>query len=79
MESDSFISGVWCGIILGAALMLLLISLIAEAGKRKRERRLGADSRKLVTDQIFPGSGLPRPAFQPRVAVWGQGPSPSHE
>jgi hypothetical protein len=33
MEGDSFISGVWCGIILGASLMLLLISLIAEAEK----------------------------------------------
>lgn len=40
MESDSFISGVWCGIILGASVMLLLISLIVEAGKRKRERQL---------------------------------------
>lgn len=40
MDSDSFMSGVWCGVIMGAAVMLLLISLIVEAGQRKRERQL---------------------------------------
>jgi hypothetical protein len=40
MDDTSFISGVWCGVIFGAAGMLLIISLIVEIAHRKHERQL---------------------------------------
>jgi hypothetical protein len=40
MDDTSFISGVWCGVILGAAGMLLIVSWIVENVRRKHERQL---------------------------------------
>ena len=40
VDSAGFISGVWCGVILGAAGMLLVISLVLDNANRKQERRL---------------------------------------
>jgi len=40
MGDASFISGVWCGVIFGAAGMLLVISLIFQTEHRKQERQL---------------------------------------
>ena len=40
IDSAGFMSGVWCGVILGAAGMLLIISLILQSEHRKQERQL---------------------------------------
>jgi hypothetical protein len=40
VDGTGFISGVWCGVILGAAGMLLVISLVLQNAQRKQERRL---------------------------------------
>jgi hypothetical protein len=40
LEDASFISGVWCGVIVGAAGVLLIVSLIFENAHRKQERQL---------------------------------------
>lgn len=40
IDSAGFMSGVWCGVILGAAGMLLIISLILQTAHRKQERQL---------------------------------------
>jgi uncharacterized protein (DUF2062 family) len=40
IDSAGFMSGVWCGVILGAAGMLLIISLILQSAHRKQERQL---------------------------------------
>lgn len=40
IENANFISGVWCGAILGAATMVLILSLILESEQRKRARAL---------------------------------------
>ena len=40
MDGSGFMSGVWCGVIFGSALMLLVVSLIFEGSQRKQERQL---------------------------------------
>jgi len=40
VDSAGFMSGVWCGVILGAAGMLLVVSLVLQNASRKQERRL---------------------------------------
>jgi len=40
VDSAGFMSGVWCGVILGAAGMLLVVSLVLQSASRKQERRL---------------------------------------
>jgi uncharacterized protein (DUF2062 family) len=40
IENPSFMSGVWCGAIMGAATMVLILSLILESEQRKRARAL---------------------------------------
>ena len=40
VDSAGFMSGVWCGVILGAAGMLLVVSLVIQNASRKQERRL---------------------------------------
>ena len=40
MDSSGFIPGVWCGAIFGAAVMLLIVSLIFENSQHKQERQL---------------------------------------
>jgi hypothetical protein len=40
LDDASFISGVWCGVIFGAAGVLLIVSLIFENSHRKHERLL---------------------------------------
>ena len=40
IDSSGFMPGVWCGAIFGAAVMLLIVSLIFEGSQRKEERQL---------------------------------------
>jgi hypothetical protein len=40
LDDANFISGVWCGVIFGAAGVLLIVSLILETSRRKHERQL---------------------------------------
>lgn len=40
MDSSGFIPGVWCGVILGSAVMLLIVSLISESSQRKQKRQM---------------------------------------
>jgi hypothetical protein len=40
LQDASFISGVWCGVIFGAAGVVLIVSLIVESSHRKTERHL---------------------------------------
>jgi len=37
MDGSGFIQGVWCGVIFGAAAMLLVVSLIFENSRRRQE------------------------------------------
>ena len=39
MDGSGFIQGVWCGAIFGAAIMMLIVSLIFESSRRKQERQ----------------------------------------
>ena len=40
LNDASFMSGVWCGVIFGAAAVIVIVSLIVESTQRKQERRL---------------------------------------
>jgi hypothetical protein len=40
LDDANFISGVWCGVIFGAAGVMLIVSLIFESSHRKQERLL---------------------------------------
>jgi hypothetical protein len=40
MDASGFMSGVWCGGIFGAAVMLLIVSLISENSQRRQERQV---------------------------------------
>ena len=40
MDSSGFLPGVWCGAIFGAAVVLLIVSLIFENSLRKENRQL---------------------------------------
>ena len=40
MDGSGFIQGVWCGAIFGAAVMMLIVSLIYENSQRKQERQV---------------------------------------
>lgn len=40
LNDASFISGVWCGVIFGAAGVMLIVSLMLENKQRKHERQL---------------------------------------
>ena len=40
LDDVSFMSGVWCGVILGAAGVLLIVSLILESSRRKQAQQL---------------------------------------
>jgi hypothetical protein len=40
MDSSGFMSGVCCGAMFGAAVMMLIVSLIFESSRRKEERQL---------------------------------------
>jgi len=39
MDGSGFIQGVWCGAIFGAAIMMLIVSLIFENSRRRQERQ----------------------------------------
>jgi len=39
MDGSGFIQGVWCGAIFGAAIMMLIVSLIFESSQRRQERQ----------------------------------------
>ena len=40
IEDAGFISGVWCGLILGAAAMALVVSALIESEQRKQKQAL---------------------------------------
>ena len=40
MDGSGFIQGVWCGAIFGAAVMMLIVSLIFENSQRRQERQV---------------------------------------
>jgi len=40
LNDASFISGVWCGVIFGAAGVMLIVSLLLESKHRKQQRQL---------------------------------------
>ena len=40
MDGSGFMQGVWCGAIFGAAVMMLIISLIFESSQRKQGRQV---------------------------------------
>ena len=40
MDGSGFIQGVWCGAIFGAAVMMLIVSLIFESSQRRQERQV---------------------------------------
>jgi hypothetical protein len=39
MDGSGFLQGVWCGVIFGAAIMMLIVSLIFESSRRRQERQ----------------------------------------
>jgi len=61
MDGSGFIQGVWCGAIFGAAIMMLIVSLIFESSQRKQERQ-GRHVQKVWGETLSVASVLAPPS-----------------
>ena len=66
MDGSGFMQGVWCGAIFGAAIMMLIVSLIFETSKRKQDRQ-ARQVRTIWGDNLSVATVAVRPSEHPSI------------
>lgn len=56
MDNSGFMAGVWCGVMFGAAMVMLVVSLIFESSQRKQARQLRSVQK--IWNEGLPGATM---------------------